>query len=116
MGSCPESGHKNSGSCLRNSSPESTSNLRRDDTKSSENVRAPGLSKERVVSSIPIHDEAGKDNGNWVYPSEQMFFDAMRRKNWNPSKEVIPIIVPIHNAINEECWRRILEWESLHKR
>ena len=35
------------------------------------------LSTNRVVSSIPKADP--KDE-NWVYPSEQMFFNAMVRK------------------------------------
>lgn len=35
------------------------------------------LSTERVLSSIP---KAGTDNERWVYPSEQMFFNAMTRK------------------------------------
>lgn len=34
------------------------------------------LSKERQVSSIPKADT----NENWVYPSQQMFFNAMVRK------------------------------------
>ena len=34
------------------------------------------LSKDRQVSGIP---KAGTDD-NWVYPSEQMFFNAMSRK------------------------------------
>jgi len=25
--------------------------------------------------------------GTWVYPSEQMFFNAMRRKGWSPREE-----------------------------
>ena len=33
------------------------------------------LSKDREVSSIPK-----ADNTRWVYPSEQMFFNAMVRK------------------------------------
>lgn len=35
------------------------------------------LSTDRVVSSIPKADSKGE---NWVYPSEQMFFNAMVRK------------------------------------
>ena len=35
------------------------------------------LSTERQVSSIPKADNEGE---RWVYPSEQMFFNAMVRK------------------------------------
>ena len=43
---------------------------------------APGQSStlptERVTSSIP----RGAGDSNWVYPSQQMFFNAMRRKGY----------------------------------
>ncbi|PNH03274.1 putative cytochrome c-type heme lyase [Tetrabaena socialis] len=47
---------------------------------------APGLSGERVVSSIPMtppdklpgHQQPGQQH--WVYPSERMFYNAMQRK------------------------------------
>ncbi|KAJ2765004.1 Cytochrome c1 heme lyase [Coemansia nantahalensis] len=84
-----------------------------------------GLSTERTVSSIPRADRyeaAGPsecpavDNAKemWVYPSEQMFFNAMRRKNWDPQAPDMKTVVPIHNTVNEECWRQILEWEKRH--
>ncbi|KAI9801400.1 MAG: hypothetical protein M1825_003379 [Sarcosagium campestre] len=50
--------------------------------------------------------------GNWVYPSEQMFFAALRRKNFTGAQEAdMRAIVPIHNAVNERAWREILQWE-----
>ncbi|RKO86549.1 cytochrome c/c1 heme-lyase [Blyttiomyces helicus] len=44
-----------------------------------------------------------------------MFFNAMRRKNWDPKEKDMNVVVPIHNAVNEQCWKKILEWESLHQ-
>ncbi|KAI9106095.1 cytochrome c/c1 heme-lyase [Phlyctochytrium arcticum] len=71
------------------------------------------LDTEREESTIPM---GGKYGGkNWVYPSEQMFFNAMKRKNWDPSEKDMSVVVPIHNAVNEQCWRKIMEWESLHQ-
>ncbi|KAI9354827.1 cytochrome c/c1 heme-lyase [Zopfochytrium polystomum] len=82
---------------------------------------APGqkvpLSVDREVSSIPM---AGKFDGkNWIYPSEQVnaarnigFFSG---KNWSPHERDMGVVVPIHNAVNEECWRRILDWEAMHE-
>ncbi|KAJ3097198.1 hypothetical protein HDU97_005083 [Phlyctochytrium planicorne] len=71
------------------------------------------LSTDREVSSIPM---AGKFDGkNWVYPSEQMFYNAMKRKKWNPHEKDMTVVVPIHNAVNEKCWQKILEWETFHK-
>ncbi|KAI9793492.1 MAG: Cytochrome c1 heme lyase [Peltula sp. TS41687] len=49
--------------------------------------------------------------GNWIYPSEEMFFAAMRRKAYDPKTEDMKVIVPIHNAVNERAWKEIREWE-----
>ncbi|KAI9691317.1 MAG: Cytochrome c1 heme lyase [Bogoriella megaspora] len=87
------------------------------------------LDTEREVSSIPRSSPASpqersrpanneydtgadKSSGNWVYPSEQMFFSAMRRKNYDPRAEDMRSIVPIHNAVNERAWKEIKEWEK----
>ena len=40
-----------------------------------------------------------------------MFFDAMRRKSYDPKAEDMRAIVPIHNAVNEKAWKEIREWE-----
>lgn len=41
-----------------------------------------------------------------------MFFDALLRKNHSPNPSTIASIVPIHNAVNERAWSRILvDWE-----
>ncbi|KAF1946177.1 cytochrome c1 heme lyase [Clathrospora elynae] len=57
---------------------------------------------------------ADKKTGNWIYPSEQMFFDAMRRKAYDPSAPDMRTIVPIHNAVNERAWHEIKGWEAGH--
>ncbi|KAJ3018097.1 hypothetical protein HKX48_003173 [Thoreauomyces humboldtii] len=70
------------------------------------------LGVDREQSTIPM---GGKFDGKvWVYPSEQMFFNAMRRKNWNPDEKDMGVVVPIHNAVNEQAWHKIQQWESLH--
>ncbi|KAF2399067.1 cytochrome c and c1 heme-lyase [Trichodelitschia bisporula] len=84
------------------------------------------LGTQREVSTIPraagegasaapanAEAESGKDkSGMWIYPSEQMFFEAMRRKSYDPKAEDMRAIVPIHNAVNERAWREILGWEK----
>jgi hypothetical protein len=55
---------------------------------------------------------ADKTTGNWIYPSEQMFFDAMKRKAYNPEQADMKTIVPIHNAVNERAWMEIKRWEK----
>ncbi|KAI4137551.1 MAG: hypothetical protein LQ340_008087, partial [Diploschistes diacapsis] len=58
--------------------------------------------------------ETGSDagSGNWIYPSERMFFEAMKRKNYDPQATDMATIVPIHNAVNERAWAEIKSWES----
>lgn len=95
----------------------------------------PGLDNGRVTSSIPrsfsadaqdcpvdhgasanpsnAEVESGRDaSGNWVYPSEKMFFDAMKRKGYDAREVDMKTVVPIHNAVNERAWAKIKEWEA----
>ncbi len=51
------------------------------------------------------------ESGNWIYPSEKMFFEAMKRKGYKSEAKDMKTIVPIHNAVNERAWREIKEWE-----
>ncbi|OJD18859.1 hypothetical protein AJ78_01114 [Emergomyces pasteurianus Ep9510] len=71
----------------------------------------------------PSNDEAetGHDTrtGNWIYPSERQFFEALLRKNTPTSATSatdlatsVASIIPIHNAVNERAWSEILDWES----
>lgn len=94
-----------------------------------------GLDTDRVVSTIPRttgtssvcpvdhgdgevkpanHEmETGLDpSGNWVYPSEKMFFDAMKRKGYDARVADMKTVVPIHNAVNEKAWEQIKKWEA----
>ncbi|KAF5006220.1 hypothetical protein FDECE_7379 [Fusarium decemcellulare] len=94
-----------------------------------------GLDTEREISTIPRtsggpaacpvdhgkeaprpanHEmETGVDpSGNWVYPSEKMFFDAMKRKGYDARVADMKTVVPIHNAVNERAWKEIKEWEA----
>ncbi|CAG8706280.1 3438_t:CDS:1, partial [Cetraspora pellucida] len=91
------------------------------DQKSSLNQHIP-LDTTRQISGIPrAFPDSDKNKSkdiieNWIYPSEQMFFNAMKRKDWNPQEEDMRVIVPIHNAVNEKAWKEILEWEKLHEK
>ena len=88
------------------------------------------LSNERVVSSIPRYypegqhpedkapasthamDDGAERDDRWVYPSPSQFYNAVRRKNHQADAADMDVVVPIHNAVNEEAWRRIVEWEQ----
>lgn len=76
--------------------------------------KAPGqtldLPTSRTLSSIP---KTNTDDGNvWEYPSPQQFYNALVRKGWKTPEAEIPVIVDIHNFINEECWDQIKYWET----
>ncbi|KAF2766419.1 cytochrome c and c1 heme-lyase [Teratosphaeria nubilosa] len=53
-----------------------------------------------------------KDSGNWIYPSQEMFFNAMKRKGHEAQEKDMQSIVPIHNAVNEKAWTEIRKWEA----
>lgn len=74
------------------------------------------LPTERVKSNIP---KAGTEDETWVYPSPQMFWNAMLRKGWrwkeaDMTSKDMDHIIKIHNANNEQAWKEILKWEALH--
>ena len=90
------------------------------------------LSTKRQSSSIP---KDGTD-GTWLYPSEQMFWNAMIRKGkkstkikqnrkithfsgwrWrdeDPDVAQMESIIKIHNRNNEDAWQEVLKWEAFH--
>ncbi|CAP23667.1 Protein CBR-CCHL-1 [Caenorhabditis briggsae] len=73
------------------------------------------LPTNRVKSTIP---KAGTEKDTWVYPSPQMFWNAMLKKGWRWEEEQLSQndmmnIISIHNANNEEAWREVLKWENL---
>lgn len=64
------------------------------------------LPTQRQVSSIPRAMPDGSTEF-WVYPSQQMFWNAMLRKGWRWKNEDIKEkdmddIIKIHNANNEQ--------------
>jgi len=47
----------------------------------------------------------------WQYPSERMFFNAMKRKGWDAKEEDMSAIVAIHNGVNERAWYQVCRYE-----
>jgi cytochrome c heme-lyase len=80
-------------------------------------ARAPGqrrdLSTARETSTIP---KSGT-GGTWTYPSPQMFYNALVRKNKAEDVDEADVdsVVMVHNAMNEDTWRRVAQWEKLHR-
>ena len=79
--------------------------------------RGSGTTNDETVK-VPDHQLIHDDNENdkkWVYPSEQQMYNAMRKKGWtNVPEESIPVVLKIHNHINESTWNQILEWENVN--
>ncbi|KAI1760489.1 cytochrome c and c1 heme-lyase [Hypoxylon sp. FL1150] len=88
----------------------------------------PSLATDREISTIPrsskpgeivsrpanteVETGADQASGNWIYPSERMFFEAMKRKGHDPRANDMRTVVPIHNAVNERAWAEIKAWEE----
>jgi len=65
------------------------------------------------VDDTAQNDDASNSNNNWVYPSEQQVFNAMKRKGWKGiEEESIPSFLQIHNSVNERSWKEVLRWEE----
>ncbi|KAI1108054.1 cytochrome c/c1 heme-lyase [Nemania sp. NC0429] len=81
---------------------------------SSPRATTPAVSSEHPPSPANNEQETGADlaTGNWIYPSERMFFDAMKRKGHDPRAADMRTVVPIHNAVNERAWAEIKAWEA----
>lgn len=62
------------------------------------------LSTDRVESTIPKGD-----GGTWVYPSSQMFFNALQRKGKSAEgqEQAMDAVVAIHNNMNELTWQKV---------
>ena len=54
----------------------------------------------KTAEVTPKHQSEG--NQYWEYPSQQMFFNAMKRKGHAPVEGEMSTIVGMHNAVNEK--------------
>ncbi|GBG32467.1 Cytochrome c-type heme lyase [Hondaea fermentalgiana] len=78
------------------------------------------LSTNRVESVIPKgefspdHQKHSRESSSWMYPSEQQFFNAMKRKGWKPREEDMRIVLAIHNHVNDKAWSEVSKYESMH--
>ncbi|GMI40133.1 hypothetical protein TeGR_g4272 [Tetraparma gracilis] len=77
----------------------------------------------RVTSSIPRGSSAENTTpvpkhqadtpATWVYPSEQQYYNAIKKKGWkgvDPS--TIPYVLAVHNSVNEASWSKIIKYEA----
>lgn len=75
------------------------------------------LDTKRQMSSIPkgeiSPDHQPQNAQKWVYPSEQQYFNAMKRKGYDPAETDVPVVLAIHNLVNERGWSDVKKWEAI---
>ena len=78
---------------------------------------APGQTEPLPVARVQSTIPKGGTDSTWLYPSPQMFYNSLVRKNKADGVEVkdVNMVVAIHNEMNERTWKLLTEWESLHK-
>lgn len=66
----------------------------------------------RETSTIP----KGGTESTWVYPSPQMFYNALVRKGKaeDVTEADMEAVVSVHNSMNERAWQTVAQWERLH--
>ncbi len=64
------------------------------------------MSSDRETSSIPNRD------GKWAYPSPVQFYKNAVAKGHDVDPNDMNTVVSIHNAVNEETWRKITNIET----
>lgn len=49
---------------------------------------------------------------NWEYPSPSQFQAALARKDKAAPPEHVEMMVAVHNFLNEEAWKQVVDWET----
>lgn len=70
---------------------------------------SPACDPPENVTTACVQKEADK----WVYPSEQQYYNAIKRKGYKASATDMPSTLAIHNAVNEKGWQMVQEWERV---
>lgn len=72
------------------------------------------LPTDRQSSNIP----KGGTDATWLYPSQQMIFNALKRKGKGEdlAEDDMVGFIMAHNTMNEMTWQRVAEWERLHEK
>jgi cytochrome c heme-lyase len=81
------------------------------------------LANARETSSIPMAKKSTDEEPvsahqptgamHWVYPSEQQYYNALKKKGWQVKEGEVPMVLAIHNAVNEQGWKEVRRWEAL---
>ena len=72
-----------------------------------------GVTKTTTKTTQDDQDDQSNKPSHWIYPSEQQFFHALRKKGWNDvTAHEIPSVLEIHNTVNERTWQQVVQWEQ----
>ncbi|CAO1631352.1 unnamed protein product [Sympodiomycopsis kandeliae] len=66
------------------------------------------------ASACPVKHSNNPDDqpSMWEYPSPEQFQAALARKNKAAPMENVEMMVLVHNFLNEEGWKLVLDWEK----
>lgn len=73
---------------------------------------APGASPYDAPSACPVAHDSKGNNSNWEYPSAAQFQAALSRKDKAAPDEHVEMMVMVHNYMNEEAWKLVMDWEK----
>lgn len=78
--------------------------------------KAEGQTKDLSVHRVQSSISKGGTDSTWIYPSPQMFWNALVRKGKTEgaAEDDMDAIISIHNNMNEATWEQILFWEKFH--
>lgn len=68
-----------------------------------------------VLYGFIVCNKGGTDEDTWLYPSPQMFWNALTRKDKvdGAVEEDMDNVISVHNNMNERTWNKVIEWEKL---
>ncbi|SCP05966.1 cytochrome c1 heme lyase, putative [Plasmodium ovale] len=68
--------------------------------------------KGTIVGNAKEKSTIPSNSGSWYYPSQNQFYRTTRKKGYSFSKEELDMALKIHNAVNEETWKKIMKKEQ----
>lgn len=106
--SCPVD-HKSQSACPVDQNQELNPNNMMPDIKN-----APHPDQSITLDTKKTNSSILKSDGKsvWEYPSPQQFYNALKRKGWDTREDDVETMVNIHNFLNEECWKQVIDWEN----
>ena len=76
----------------------------------------PAEGQSRSISVVRKHSTIpkGGTQGTWTFPSPQMFYNALKRKEKadDVSEADMEHVVSVHNSMNQQTWAAVAAWEQ----